>query len=86
MIESGIPDFDISGWYGFLAPRGTPRDIVAILNAEFVRIAKLPDVRERLKSEGAEVISSTPEEFAAHIREEGRKWGDAVTRTGVKVE
>ena len=84
VIESGIADFDISGWYGFLAPAGTPREVVARLNAEFVRISKLADVQERLTREGAQVINSTPEEFAAHIREESRKWGEAVARTGVK--
>lgn len=84
MIESGVPDFDISGWYGYLAPAGTPRDIITRLNTEFLRIAKLADVQERLTREGAQVISSTPEEFAAHIRDEGMKWGEAVARTGVK--
>lgn len=86
VIESGIPDFDVSGWYGFLAPAGTARDIINLLNAEFVKIARLPDVRERLVREGAQVISSTPEEFARLIREEGRKWGEAVARTGVRGE
>lgn len=82
--EAGLPDYDIAGWYGILAPAHTPREIVKRLNAELVRMAKLPEVREPLTREGAQVVGSSPEEFAALIRSETAKWGKAVQRTGVR--
>jgi len=85
VVESGLANFDVSGWYGFLVPAGTPREIVMRLHEEFGRIARMRDVEERLSGEGAQMVSSaSPEEFAALIRDEGRKWADAVARTGVK--
>ena len=84
VIESGISDFDISGWYGVLLPANPPRDVVTRLNTELVRISRLPDVRERLTREGAQLVGSSPEEFSALIRDEADKWGKAVERTGVK--
>ena len=83
VIEAGIPDYDIAGWYGILAPANTPREVVRRLNTEFVRVAKLPDVRDLLTREGAQVVGSSPEEFAALIRNETANWGKAVQRTGV---
>jgi len=85
VAESGIANFDVSGWYGFLAPAGTPREIVMRLHDEFARIAKMRDVEDRLSGEGAQMASSaSPEEFSAFIRDEGKKWADAVARTGMK--
>jgi tripartite-type tricarboxylate transporter receptor subunit TctC len=84
VIESGIADFEITGWYGVLAPANTPRAIVARLNAELVRIARQPDVRERLTRSGAQLVGSSAEEFAALIRTEVERWGKAVQRTGVR--
>jgi len=85
VIESGIANFDVSGWYGFLLPVGTPREIVMRLHDELGRIAKMRDVEGRLSGEGAQMVSSTsPDEFAAFIRAEGKKWADAVARTGMK--
>ena len=84
VIEAGLPDYDIGGWYGVLAPANTPRVVVRRLNAELVRIAKLADVSDVLTREGAQVVGSSPEEFAALIRNEFGKWGKAVQRTGVR--
>ena len=84
VAEGGIPDYDIAGWYGILAPAKTPREIVRRLNAELVRVAQLPEVRDPLTREGAQVAGSSPEEFVALIRSEFGKWGKAVQRTGVR--
>lgn len=72
--ESGLPGYQSDAWYGVLAPARTPSDIVTRLNREIVSILGTSDVKERLAAQGAEVIGSTPEQFAAAMRNEIRKW------------
>ncbi len=72
---SRYPGFEAVGWVGLLAPTGTPKEIVARLNAEVVRILGQTEIKERFVSLGAELVSSTPEEFGAYIRLETAKWG-----------
>jgi hypothetical protein len=74
MIEAGVPGFAVAGWYGVLAPAGTPAAIIAKLNKEMVRILHMADVRKRLAGDGSEPVGSTPEEFAAHIKAEIARW------------
>jgi tripartite-type tricarboxylate transporter receptor subunit TctC len=75
MAEAGFPGQESDTIAGFLVPAGTPRPIVAKLSTEFRRILALPDVKERIGGQGFEVIASTPEAFAAQIKEEVVKWG-----------
>ena len=84
--ESGMPGYDIASWYGLMGPGGMPPNVTAKLAQEVKRIAELPDVRERLAKEGAEVIASTPEAFAKTIREDTQTWLRVVKATGVKVD
>jgi tripartite-type tricarboxylate transporter receptor subunit TctC len=84
--ETGIQDFDVSVWLGFVAPAGTPRDIVGKLNQEIVRVLGLPDVKERLSSIGMEPGSGTPAEFEAFIRAETDKWQRVIKASGFKAE
>jgi tripartite-type tricarboxylate transporter receptor subunit TctC len=63
VAESGVPGFEVVGWYGFLAPAGTPTPVIARLHAEIVKILRAPDVGERLTKDGAEIVASTPGEF-----------------------
>jgi tripartite-type tricarboxylate transporter receptor subunit TctC len=86
IAEAGLPDFEVTTWYGVLAPAGTPRPIVARLNAELVRIMHAADLKERLDAMGTEPRTSTPEEFAAYIRQEIAKWGDVIRKAGLKAE
>ena len=86
MIEAGMPGFVVTGWYGILAPAGTPATIVAKLNKEVVRILRTPEVRDRLASDGSEPVGSTPEEFAAHIRSEIAKWQKVILEADIKPE
>jgi tripartite-type tricarboxylate transporter receptor subunit TctC len=86
MIEAGVPGFEVAGWYGVLAPAGTPPTIIAKLNKEIVRILRLPDVREHLATDGSEPVGSTPEEFAAHIRSEVAKWRKVIVDADIKAE
>ena len=68
--EAGIDNLDVDGWFGILAPAGTPRDIINRLNAEWVAIAALPDTLEKMQNAGVETLSGTPEQFAALIKAE----------------
>ncbi len=84
--ESGLPGFESSLWYGMLAPAGTPPEIVAKLNAELVRILRLPDMVARLSSQGAEPIGDTAEQFAVQIRHEIAKWAPVVKAADIHVD
>jgi tripartite-type tricarboxylate transporter receptor subunit TctC len=86
VAEAGLREFEVTTWYGVLAPAGTPRPIIARLNAELVKIVHSPDVKERLAATGTEPLTSTPEEFAAYIQREIAKWGDVIRKAGVKAD
>jgi tripartite-type tricarboxylate transporter receptor subunit TctC len=86
IAESGLPGFETGSWQGVIAPPGTPRDIVARLNSEIGRIYALPEMRENLGRQGAEVRTNSPDEFAAFIRTEKAKWAKVVKDADVKVE
>ena len=68
VAEAGLSNFEVTTWYGVLAPAGTPRPIVARLNAELVKIMHAPDTRERLAAMATDPRTSTPEEFSAYLR------------------
>jgi len=84
--EAGIPGIEETDWYGLVAPRGTPANVIARLNEEIVKLIKVPDVRQSLASRGFEPTGSTPREFAALIETEQRKWPVVVRQAGLKPE
>src|SRR5947207_1546829 len=75
MAEAGVPGYEVVGWNGLVAVRGTPPEIVARLAAEVAQILRTPEVKERLATLGAEPVGNTPEEFGAFIRAENARWG-----------
>jgi len=84
--EAGLANFEAGSWYGILAPAGTPRDVVTKLHTETVRILALPDVKQRLASEGAEAIGNTPEEFATQIRHDIARWAKVASEAMIKTQ
>ena len=86
MAEAGVPGFDISTWFGLLAPAGTPPDVIAKWNAGVTKILSSPEMRERLEAQGAEPAPDTPEEFARFIDRELVKYAKIVKASGAKVE
>lgn len=84
--ESGYKGFDAVTWFGLLAPAGTPKEVVARLNAEFNKALKQPELAKRLGDEGADAAGGTPEQFAALIRDEIPRWGKVVKESGAKVD
>ncbi len=86
MQEAGVPGFEITQWYGLLAPAKTPQPVIAKLNREIARILHQPDVKEKLAADGADAVGNTPEQFGAHIRSEIAKYGKLVQQIGLKAE
>ncbi len=86
VAESGLPGFDLSSWYGVLAPAGTPRNIVSKVNADIVAFLGAADVKSRLASLGAEAAPMPPEEFARYVSGELAKWAKLVQASGARVE
>ena len=86
IAESGVKDYEAVNWYGVLTPAGVPKEIVAKLHTDIVRILKQADVQERFKGEGGDVVGNMPEEFAAFIQKEVPKWSKVVKDANVKVD
>ncbi|MEO7402633.1 MAG: tripartite tricarboxylate transporter substrate-binding protein [Burkholderiales bacterium] len=84
--EAGFPDIKGEGWFAFVVPAGTPKEITALLHREIVKIIALADVRERLASLGFEPVGSTPDESAAQFRSEGARWAKVIHAAGLKAE
>ena len=83
IAEAALPGFEVTTWFGALAPARTPPELVAKLNAEIVKILGMPDVRKRLLDAGAEPVGSTPGEMAAQIKRETEEFGKIVRRAKI---
>ncbi|GGE37950.1 MFS transporter [Agaricicola taiwanensis] len=86
IAEKGFPGYEVSGWYGILAPAGTPDSVRDYLQQEIAKVLKMPDVIERIRSDGAEPVGSTPAEFEAYIGSEAEKWAKVVEDSGAKAQ
>jgi len=86
IAEAGFPGFEAVTWIGAVAPVGVPANIVARLNKELVDIMRAPDLREKLVTEGAELMTNTPREFAAYIKSEIEKWTGVVRLAGITAQ
>lgn len=84
MKELGYPRVDGTVWYGLLAPAGTPKPIIAMLNAASNRVLAMPEVKDKLTRAGIDAAGGTPEDFGKFIRAEFDKWGPVVKAAGVK--
>jgi tripartite-type tricarboxylate transporter receptor subunit TctC len=86
IAESGLTDYEVNAWYGIAAPAGTPAAIVTRLHAEMMKFADLPAYREALAAQGAEPVSSTPDEFAALLRTDKSNWTRILKELGIRGE
>ena len=86
LSESGVPGYDVSSWYGLLAPAGTPAAVVARLQREIAKVLRLPDISEKLTAQGLDLVGNTPEAFAGVIQSEIAKWAKVVKASGAKVD
>jgi tripartite-type tricarboxylate transporter receptor subunit TctC len=86
IAESGIPGFEVASWWGVLGPAGTPGEIVARLNGEVVKLMHSADARDRIAALGADIVTSTPAQFADYIKAESVKWGQVIKDSGARVD
>ena len=86
IAESGYPGFETVGWAGLLSPAGTPKEIITKLHGEVARVIAQPGINDRFISLGAELVSSSPEDFGAYIKSEIAKWGKVIRESGAKAD
>ena len=86
VAEQGVPGFEYAPWLGFAVPRATPSAVVARLNAELVRVARTPELAERLADDATLMIGSTPEQFTQAVVAEASRWRKLVDETGLKLD
>lgn len=86
VAESGVPGYDVSVWFGVLAPAGTPRNIVQRLNAEIIRIIAAPEITDRFVKQGVEPRTGTPEQFGELIKSEVARWADVIKTAGIRAD
>lgn len=86
IAEEGLPGFDTLQWWGLVAPRATPADVIDKIAAAAGRLVASPEMKERMLALGAETAASSPERFAAFIRDEIDKWGKLVRASGARVD
>jgi tripartite-type tricarboxylate transporter receptor subunit TctC len=84
--ETGLPGYEVTNWYGVMMPVGVPKDILAKVHGDLVKILKQPEVQQRFAGEGGDISANTPGEFATFIRNEIAKWAKAVKASGAKVD
>ena len=84
--ESGLPGYEMSSWFGLLAPAGTPAALVSRLQQEIAKIFKQPEVREKLYAQGVEPVGGTPQEFAAFLSAETAQWTKVIRASNLKPE
>jgi tripartite-type tricarboxylate transporter receptor subunit TctC len=86
MIEAGVPGFEVTNWFGLLAPAGAPPQLLARLRADVVKALRAPDVSERFAAEGLQIIGSDAQSFADFVKVEIGKWSDVVRASGASVD
>jgi tripartite-type tricarboxylate transporter receptor subunit TctC len=86
MIEQGIRDFQVTGWFGLFVPGGTPAPVIARLNAEVATLLARPEIRQKILSFGLMPTSSTPQALAERAREDAEKWGKVIRAAGIRLD
>lgn len=86
VAASGLPGFEALQWFGLLAPAGTPKDVVTRVHTEVAKALQLPEVQERLRALGVQIVGGGPDQFGSFMRSESIKWGRIVRESGAKVD
>jgi tripartite-type tricarboxylate transporter receptor subunit TctC len=86
LSETVLPGLDAQGFYGLLAPAGTPRDVIAKMHAALLKVMKRPDMQERLRSVGSTAFDLSPAEFMTFIRNDGKRWSELIVSLGIQPE
>jgi len=86
IAEAGLPGYEFVTWHGVLAPKGTTPAIVSLLNAKLKEALTAPEQARFFEQMGFEIVASSPEEFAAHLKRESEKWGRVIKERHIRVE
>ena len=86
IAESGLAGYAVTAWFGLLAPRATPPEIIARINAEILKGFRTPQIKDRFAPLGADPVGNTPVEFAAFLKAEMTKWAKLVKTAGIRAE
>jgi tripartite-type tricarboxylate transporter receptor subunit TctC len=86
MVESGLPGFVVTPWWGVFAPAGTPRAVIEKLHRDITGVLNQKEVREFFASQGTDVIANTPEEFGRYVKGEAARWGEVVRASGATAD
>ncbi|MFJ5383028.1 Bug family tripartite tricarboxylate transporter substrate binding protein [Cupriavidus sp. CER94] len=84
VAEAGVPGYEVTNWYGLVAPAGTPPDVITQLNKALVKVMADPEIRHRLAISGMDATSDTPQQFAKLLDSERAKWGDLIRKAGIQ--
>ena len=86
IAEAGYPELDADAWIGVLVPTGTPKEIIALLHREIVKIITTPDIKERMSTLGFDAVGTTPEEFTMQMKLELEKWANVIRAAKIRAE
>ena len=81
-----LKGYEVVNWFGLVAPAATPREVITRLHGEIVKILRMPDIKERLSSQGADPVGSTPEEFGAFMKSEAAKWARVIKDANIRAD
>jgi tripartite-type tricarboxylate transporter receptor subunit TctC len=84
MAEAGYPEIEGEGWFAFIVPTGTPKDVIGLLHREIVKAIGLPDIQAKMEALGFIAVDTTPEQAAALFRAESAKWSKVIREAGIK--
>jgi len=84
--ETGVPDFDVSNWYGLFAPVGAPRAVIDRVHREVTAILKTAEMQKRMAADGSDGVGNTPAEFAAHVKAESARWTEVIRKSNIKAD
>jgi tripartite-type tricarboxylate transporter receptor subunit TctC len=86
MAEAGLADFVVESWYGLMAPAGTPEPVIRKLRDDTLKVLARPEVVEAFAKQGADVVTSTPSEFASMVSSEKARWAEVIRKSGAKID
>jgi tripartite-type tricarboxylate transporter receptor subunit TctC len=86
VAEAGVPGYEVTVWFGMMVPAGTPKPVIEKLNHDLVHVLKEPDVVQKFRNQGVEVVASTPEEFGALVQREIPKWTSLIKEANIRIE
>ena len=86
MAEAGLPNFVVESWYGLMAPAGTPEPVLRKIHDATIQVLNTPEIKAAFAKQGADVETSTPEEFAKMIATEKARWAEVIRKSGAKID